>query len=78
MAEHGPLLLAIPPQYSVAQVGGCSQGTAAIPMARTCMGRRKHAPGHQGGARGDAVSTGGREEATIRAYIRTQEADDRR
>src|ERR1043166_7244166 len=41
MADHVPLLLSIPPQYSVAQVVGCIKGKAAIQMARTCMGRRK-------------------------------------
>jgi len=42
------------------------------------MGRRKNYPGHHVWARGDSVSTVGRDEAVIREYIRTQEAEDRR
>ena len=73
-----PLLLSMPPPDSVAQVVGCSKGKAAIPMARTCMGRRKHSTGHPCWARGDSVSTVGREEAVSRESIRTQEAEERR
>ena len=76
--DHVPRLLSIPPQYSVAQVGGFIKGKAAIPIARTFMGRRKHYTGHHGWARGYYVSTVGRDEAVIREYIRTQEAADRR
>jgi hypothetical protein len=78
MGEHVPLLLSMPPPDSVAQVVGCSKGKAAIPMARTCMGRRKHSTGHPCWARGDSVSTVGREEAVSRESIRTQEAEERR
>ena len=42
------------------------------------MGRRKNYTGHHCWARGYYVSTVGRDEATIREYIRTQEAEDRR
>ncbi len=77
-ADHVPRLLAIPPQDSVAQVVGFLKGKAAIHMARTFMGRRKNSPGHHCWARGDSVSTVGRDAAVIRAYIRTQEAEDRR
>jgi len=62
----------------VAQVVGFRKGKAAIHMARTFMGRRKNSPGHHCWARGDSVSTVGRDAAVIRAYIRTQEAEDRR
>src|SRR5215217_591000 len=78
MADHVHMLLAIPPQDSVAQVVGFRKGTAAIHIARTCMGRRTHSPGHHVGARGSSVFTVGREEAVIREYIRTPEAEDRR
>jgi putative transposase len=72
------MLIAIPPQYSVTQVVGFIKGKAAIPIARTCMGRRKHSTGHHGWTRGYYVSTVGRDEAVIRESSRTQEAEERR
>jgi putative transposase len=77
-ADHVPLLLSIPPKYSGAQVVGFIKGKAASPIARTFMGRRKNSSGHHFWARGYDVSTVGREEAVIREYIRTHEAEDRR
>jgi putative transposase len=78
MPDHGHGLLSIPPKYSVAQGVGFIQGKAALHSARTCMGRRQNSTGHHFWARGDDVSTGGRDEATIRESSRTQEAEDRR
>ena len=78
MGDHVPMLLSIPPQYSVAQGVGFIKGQAALHMARTFRGRRQNSPGHHGWARGSDVSTVGREEAVSRAYIRTQEAEERR
>ena len=78
MADHVHMLLSIPPKYSVAQVVGFIKGKAAIHIVRTFMGRRKNYTGHHFWARGYYVSTVGRDEATIREYIRTQEAEDRR
>ena len=78
MPDHVHRLLSIPPKYSVEQVVGFLKGKSAIHMARTCMGRRKHDTGHHFWARGYDVSTVGRDEATIREYIRTQEVEDRR
>jgi putative transposase len=62
----------------VAQVVGFIKGKAAIHMARTFMGRRKNSTGHHFWARGYYVSTVGRDAATIREYIRTQEREERR
>ena len=78
MADHVHRLLSIPPQSSVAQVVGFLKGKAAIHIARTFMGRRKNSTGHHCWARGYSVSTVGRDEAVIREYIRTHEAEDRR
>jgi REP-associated tyrosine transposase len=78
MGDHVHMLLSIPPKYSVAQVVGFIKGKAAIHMARTFMGRRKNYTGHHCWARGYYVSTVDRDEAVIREYIRTQEAEDRR
>jgi REP-associated tyrosine transposase len=78
MGDHVHMLLSLPPKYSVAQVVGFIKGKAAIHIARTFMGRRKNYTGHPFWARGDYVSTVGRDEAVIREYSRTQEAEDRR
>jgi putative transposase len=78
MGDHVHMLLSIPPKYSVAQVVGFIKGKAAIHIARTFMGRRKNYTGHHFWARGYYVATVGRDEAVIREYIRTQEAEDRR
>ena len=78
MGEHVHMLLSMPPKYSVAQVVGFIKGKAAIHIARTFMGRRKNYTGQHCWARGYYVSTVGRDEAVIRDYIRTQEAEDRR
>jgi putative transposase len=78
MAAHVHMLLSIPPKDSVAQVVGFRKGKAAIHIARTFRGRRKNSTGHYFWARGDSVSTVGRDEAVSREYIRTQEAEDRR
>jgi putative transposase len=78
LGDHVHMLLSIPPKYCVAQVVGFIKGKAAIHIARTFMGRRKNYTGHHFWARGSYVSTVGRDEAVIREYIRTQEAEDRR
>src|SRR5712691_11703201 len=78
LAEHVHGRISMPPKDSVAQVVGFIKGKAAIHIARTFMGRRKNSPGHHCWARGYSVATVGRDEATIREYIRTQEAEDRR
>ena len=62
----------------MAQVVGFIKGKAASHIARTFLGRRKNSTGHHVWARRYSVSTVGRDEAVIREYIRTQEAEDRR
>ena len=78
LGAHVHMLLSLPPKYSVAPVVGCLKGKAALHIARTFMGRRKNSTGHHFWARGDYVSTVGRDEDVIREYIRTQEAEERR
>jgi putative transposase len=78
LGDHGPRLLAMPLQYSVAHGVGFIKGKAAIHMAQTCMGRRQNSTGHHGWARGAYVSTVGRNETVSRAYSRTQAAEERR
>jgi putative transposase len=76
--DHVHMLLSIPPKYAVAQVLGFIKGKSAIHIARTYLGRRQNFTGQHFWARGYYVSTVGRDEATIREYIRKQEADDQR
>jgi len=78
MADHVHMLISIPPKYSVAQVIGFIKGKSAIHIARTYLGRRRNMTGQNFWARGYYVTTVGRDEATIRAYIQHQEDEDRR
>ena len=76
--DHVHMLLSIPPKYAVAQVLGYIKGKSAIHVARTYLGRRQNFTGQHFWARGYYVSTVGRNEATIREYIRQQQAEDQR
>ena len=78
MADHVHMLVSIPPKYSVAQVVGYIKGKSAIHIARTYMGKRQNFVGQNFWARGYFVSTVGRDEATVREYIRKQEQEDER
>jgi putative transposase len=62
----------------VAQVIGYIKGKSAIAIARRFVGRQKNFSGQNFWARGYYVSTVGRDEATIRKYIREQEVEDHR
>ena len=76
--DHVHMLVSIPPKYAVAQVLGYIKGKSAIHVARTYLGRRQNFTGQHFWARGDYVSTVGRNEAAIREYIRRQQAEDQR
>ena len=78
MPDHVHMLLSIPPKYSVAQVIGYIKGKSAIHVARTYLNRKQNFVGQHFWARGYFVSTVGRDETTIREYIRRQEAEDKR
>ena len=78
LVDHVHMLISIPPKYSVAQVVGFLKGKSAIHIARTFLGRRRDFAGQHFWARGYYVSTVGRDEATIRAYIQKQEEEDKR
>ncbi|MGK5085109.1 IS200/IS605 family transposase [Bdellovibrionota bacterium FG-1] len=78
MGDHVHVLLSIPPKYSVSQVVGFMKGKSAIHIARAYMGRRSNFMGQHFWARGYFVSTVGRDEDTVRAYIRNQEKEDQR
>ena len=78
LPDHVHMLLSIPPKYSVAQVVGFIKGKSAIHIARTFIGKKRNFTGEHFWARGYFVSTVGRDEQTIRQYIRNQEAEDKR
>ena len=78
MADHVHMLISIAPKCSVAQIIGYIKGKSAIHVARVFVGQRKNFTGQHFWARGYFVSTVGRDEATIREYIRHQEDDDKR
>jgi putative transposase len=76
--DHVHMLIEIPPKYAVSQVIGYIKGKSAIAIARRYVGRQKNFSGQNFWARGYYVSTVGRDEATIRNYIRKQEVEDQR
>ena len=78
LPDHVHMLISIPPKYSVAQVVGYIKDKSAIHLARTYGERKRNFVGQNFWARGYFVSTVGRDEETIRQYIRNQESEDRR
>jgi putative transposase len=78
MPDHVHMLISIPPKYAVSQVIGYIKGKSAIHLARVYGERKRNFVGQHFWARGYFVSTVGREEGVVRAYIRHQEREDRR
>ena len=78
MPDHVHMMIAIPPKYAVSAVVGFMKGKSAIHLARTYGERRQNFVGQHFWARGFFVSTVGRDEEVIRAYIRNQEKEDQR
>jgi REP-associated tyrosine transposase len=78
LSDHVHMLIAIPPKYAVAQVVGFIKGKSAIHLARVYGERKRNFVGQHFWARGYFVSTVGRDEGVIRAYIQKQEREDAR
>jgi len=78
MPDHVHMMLSIPPKYSVSQVIGYIKGKSAIHLARVYGERKRGFVGQHFWARGYFVSTVGRDEATIREYIKNQEQEEKR
>ena len=78
MSDHVHRMISIPPKYAVSQVISYIKGKSAIHLARVYGERRRNFVGQSFWARGYFVSTVGRDEATIREYIRHQEREDQR
>jgi len=78
MSDHVHMLIAIPPKYAVSQVVGYIKGKSTIHLARVYGERKRNFVGQHFWARGYFVSTVGRDEKVIRAYIQQQEREDKR
>ena len=78
MPHHVHIMIAIPPKYAVSQVVGYIKGKSAIHLARVYGERERNSVRQHFWARGYFVSTVGRDEELIRAYIRNQEQEDQR
>ena len=78
LADHVHMLLSIPPKHAVADLIGYIKGKSAIHIAREFAGRPRNFVGQHFWARGYFVSTVGRDERAIRAYIQEQDREDRR
>ena len=76
--DHVHMLISIPPKYAVSQVVGFMKGKSAIHIARNFIGNRKNFTGQHFWARGYYVSTVGRDEKVVGAYIKQQEQEDKR
>ena len=78
MPDHVHMIISIPPKYAVSQVVGYIKGKSAIHLARVYGERKRNFVGQHFWARGFFVSTVGRDETVVRAYIRNQEQEDKR
>ncbi|TDI22017.1 MAG: IS200/IS605 family transposase [Acidobacteria bacterium] len=78
LVDHVHMLMSIPPKYSVAQVIGYLKGKSAIHIARELGDRPRNLVGQHLWARGDFVSTVGRDAQVIRESLQQQEREDRR
>ena len=78
LADHVHMMIAIPPKYAVSHVVDYIKGKSAIHLARVYGERKRNFVGQHFWARGYFVSTVGRDETVIRAYIQQQEQEDAR
>ena len=76
--DHVHIYISIPPKYAVAQVVGFIKGKSAIYIARNFGGRQRNFVGENFWARGYYVSTVGKDKEVIKAYIKSQEAEDQK
>lgn len=77
MPDHVHMLIIIPPKHSISQVVGYIKGKSAIHIARRFLNKGRNFTGCHFWARGYFVSTVGRDEEMIRAYIQNQESLDK-
>ena len=77
MPDNVHMCVSIPPKHSVAFAIGFIKGKSAVRIHRQILGKKK-VTGLHFWSRGYCVSTVGLNEATIRKYIREQEALEKR
>jgi len=75
--DHIHLCLEIPPKYAVSHIIGLLKGKSASEVMSFGKKSSSMVRGRRFWARGYCVSTVGLDEATVREYIRNQEAEDR-
>ncbi len=75
--DHVHMCLSIPPKYAVSEVMGTLKGKTAIRMFNKFPELRKRYWGSHFCSRGYYVNTVGKNEDTIREYIRNQDKLDR-
>ena len=75
MVDHIHLCLKIPPKHAVSQIMGFIKGKSAVRVHRELLNERRMTGLHFW-APGYWVSTVGRDEASVRKYIREQESWD--
>ena len=73
MPDHIPMLLSVPPKYSIANTMGYLKGKSALRIHREVLRTKGTLFGRDFWARGYCVSTVGLNEEQIRQYIRDQE-----
>jgi putative transposase len=78
MCDHVHVCVSVPPKLSIAEVIGYVKGKSAIQIHRRYLGRKQNFTGFHFWSRGYCVSTVGRDEHTIREYIKNQESEERR
>ena len=76
LPDHVHICIEILPKFAVASIVGFLKGKSAIAIAREFAGKERNFTGEHFWARGYAVSTVGFNLEQVKAYIRTQEADD--
>ena len=77
MRDRVQMLISIPPKYLVAQIIGYMKGKSSIWIEQNVERKMQKFLGHKFWARGYFVTTVGRDEEMIRAYIRNQELAER-
>lgn len=75
-SNHAHMLISMPAEYAVEQVICFIKGKSAIHIARNFMGHCRNFTGQYFWANGYYVSIVGRDEVTIRRYIKQQEQKD--
>jgi len=76
MPDHVHMLLSIPQKYSVAETIGYLKGKSSIWIAQNVEKKMSNFVGHKFWVRGCFVTTLGRDEEMIRAYMKNQELAD--